>query len=105
MFLPLALLLPAGDRLRRAVLAVSCGQVLALTFINRAHFLNVLVMLVAPLLAARYLKDWPRLPWRNNPETDRHQTPNPQQALAGKRTDFPHWSEARAEQSATPLPL
>lgn len=55
MFLPLAILLPAGDWLRRAVLAVSCGQVLSLTFINTAHFLNVLLMLLLPMLAARCL--------------------------------------------------
>jgi hypothetical protein len=56
MFLPLALLLPAGDWLRRAVLAVSCGQVLSLTFVNQAHFLNVVVMLILPLLAVRLLR-------------------------------------------------
>jgi hypothetical protein len=49
MFLPLAVLLPAGDWLGRAVQAVSCAQVLSLTFINQAHFLNVLVMLLLPL--------------------------------------------------------
>jgi hypothetical protein len=49
MFLPLALWLPEGDWLRRAALAVSCAQLLSLTFVNQAHFLNVLVMLVLPL--------------------------------------------------------
>ena len=32
----------------RAALAVSCAQLLSLTFVNQAHFLNVLVMLVLP---------------------------------------------------------
>jgi hypothetical protein len=62
MFLPLALLLPLGDGLRRAVLAVSCGQVLSLTFVNQAHLLNVVVMLLLPLLAARLLRRPASLP-------------------------------------------
>jgi hypothetical protein len=49
MFFPLAFWLPEEDRLRRAVLAISCAQLLSLTFIDHAHFLNVLVMLVLPL--------------------------------------------------------
>jgi hypothetical protein len=64
MFLPLALLLPAGDWLRRAVLAISCALVLSLTFINQAHFLNVLVMLLLPLAAALWPRDPLRMPWR-----------------------------------------
>ena len=49
MFFLLALWLPEEDWLRRAVLAISCAQLLSLTFIDQAHFLNVLVMLVLPL--------------------------------------------------------
>jgi hypothetical protein len=57
MFLPLALLLSPGDWLRRSVLAVSCAQVLSLTFINQAHFLNVLVMLLLPLVVVLFRRD------------------------------------------------
>ena len=49
MFFPLALWLPEDDWLRRAVLAISAAQLLSLTFIGQAHFLNVLIMLVLPL--------------------------------------------------------
>jgi hypothetical protein len=52
MFFPLALWLPEGDRLRRAVLAVAGAQLLSLTFVNQAHGLNVVVMLVLPLALA-----------------------------------------------------
>jgi hypothetical protein len=49
MFFPLVLWLRQEDWLRRAVLAISCAQLLSLTFVDQAHFLNVLVMLVLPL--------------------------------------------------------
>ena len=64
MVLPLALLLPSGDWLRRSVLAVSCAQVLSLTFVNQAHFLNVLVMMLLPLLAVLFLHGSVRVPSR-----------------------------------------
>jgi hypothetical protein len=54
MFFPLALWLPPGDRLRRIVLAVSCAQLLSLTFVAQAHFLNSLLMLVLPVMWAAY---------------------------------------------------
>jgi hypothetical protein len=50
MFFPLVLWLPAQDWLRRVVLAISCTQLLSLTFIDQTHVLNVLVMLVLPLV-------------------------------------------------------
>jgi alpha-1,6-mannosyltransferase len=53
MFFPLALWLPRGDWLRRSTVAVSCAQLLSLTFVDQAHFLNVLVMLVVPLIWVR----------------------------------------------------
>ena len=49
MFFPLALWLPRGGRLRRAVLAVSCAQLLSLTFVDTACFLNGLLMVVLPV--------------------------------------------------------
>jgi hypothetical protein len=49
MFFPLALWLPQDDWLRRGVLAISAAQLLSLTFIDQAHFLNVLIMFVLPL--------------------------------------------------------
>lgn len=52
MFFPLALWLPEGDRLRRVVLAVSVAHCLALTFVAQTHFLNTLLMIVAPTVWA-----------------------------------------------------
>jgi hypothetical protein len=49
MFLPLAYWLPAGDRLRQAVLAVACAQVLQFTFLREAHGINAVILLLAPL--------------------------------------------------------
>ena len=49
MFYPLALWLPEGDRLRRVILAVTSAQLLSLTFVAQAHFLNVVLMLVVPM--------------------------------------------------------
>ena len=49
MFLPLAYWLPTGDKLRQAVLAVACAQVLQFTFIRNAHGINAVVLLLAPL--------------------------------------------------------
>jgi alpha-1,6-mannosyltransferase len=48
MFLPLAYLLPRGDRLRHAVLAVACVQVLQFTFIRSALGINTVILLLAP---------------------------------------------------------
>ena len=52
MFYPLALWLPEGDRLRRVILAVTSAQLLSLTFVAQAHFLNVVLMLVVPMIWA-----------------------------------------------------
>jgi hypothetical protein len=52
MFFPLALWLPEGDRLRRVVLVVTCANLLSLTFVAQAHFLNATLMLVIPLIGA-----------------------------------------------------
>jgi hypothetical protein len=49
MFFPLALWVPSGHWLRRAVLALSCAQLLSLTGIGQAHGLNVVLMLLVPL--------------------------------------------------------
>jgi hypothetical protein len=56
MFLPLALWLPPGDRLRRVVLAVACAQVFAVTFVGQAHALNALALTAAPIALALYLR-------------------------------------------------
>jgi alpha-1,6-mannosyltransferase len=56
MFLPLAYWLPAGDRLRQAVLAVACAQVLQFTFLREAHGINSVVLLLAPLAYVWYAK-------------------------------------------------
>ncbi len=49
MFLPLAFWLPAGDKLRQAVLAVACAEVLQFTFVRNAFGINTIVLLVVPL--------------------------------------------------------
>lgn len=49
MFVPLAYLLPSGDKLRHAVLAVTCAQVLQFTFIRETLALNAVVLLIGPL--------------------------------------------------------
>lgn len=49
MFLPLAYLLFTGDKLRQAVLAVACAQVLQFTFLREAHGINAVVLLLGPL--------------------------------------------------------
>jgi len=49
MFLPLAYWLPAGDKLRTAVLAVACVQVLQFTFLRNAHGINTVILLLGPL--------------------------------------------------------
>jgi alpha-1,6-mannosyltransferase len=46
---PLAVWLESEDWLHRALVALSCAQILALTFVEQAHGLNVIVMLVLPL--------------------------------------------------------
>ena len=51
MFFPMALWLPEGDRLRRVVLVVTCANLLSVTFVAQAHFLNTLLMLVIPVIA------------------------------------------------------
>jgi hypothetical protein len=59
MFFPLALWLPADNRLRRCILAISCAQVLSLTFVAQSHGLNVLAMLVAPLIWSLFFHRMP----------------------------------------------
>jgi hypothetical protein len=49
MFFPLALWVNSDDWLHRAVVALSCAQVLSLTFVEQSHALNVIVMLIIPL--------------------------------------------------------
>lgn len=49
MIYPLALFLPAEERLRRMILAITVAQVLSFTFIGRTHFLSPLVLMVVPL--------------------------------------------------------
>lgn len=49
MLLPLVYLQPAGDKLRQAVLAVACAQVLQFTFLREAHGINAVVLLLGPL--------------------------------------------------------
>ena len=51
-FLPVALLLPPASRLRRVSLWVSVFQVLSITFIGQAQFLNVILMTLLPLALA-----------------------------------------------------
>ncbi|MFZ2446448.1 MAG: hypothetical protein WAW37_08825 [Syntrophobacteraceae bacterium] len=57
MIFPLCLWLPSGDRLRGVVLALSVAQIASLTFVDQAHGLNVLVMVIAPILWA--MNWWP----------------------------------------------
>lgn len=57
MFFPLALWVVSDDWLQRATLAMSCAQLLALTFISQSHGLNELLMLLTPLAWAL----WPSL--------------------------------------------
>ncbi|MEB3205770.1 MAG: hypothetical protein VKK59_00305 [Vampirovibrionales bacterium] len=52
MFWPLALWLAPGSRLRRMTLALTVGQVFAITALGQAHVLNVLLMWVLPLALA-----------------------------------------------------
>lgn len=52
MMLPLAYWLPPDSRLRRAVQAVACAQVLQFTFIREAAAINTVVLLLAPLAYA-----------------------------------------------------
>ena len=49
MFLPLAYWLPAGDKLRTAVLAVACAQILQFTFLRNTHGINTVILLLGPL--------------------------------------------------------
>ena len=57
MFFPLAFWVSADDWLHRATLALSCAQLLGLTFVGQSHGLNVAVMVLAPLAWAL----WPTL--------------------------------------------
>jgi hypothetical protein len=50
MVYPVALLLPLAHPLRRVLLAVASGQLLAFTFMGQAHVVNYLVMSVVPAL-------------------------------------------------------
>ena len=50
MFLPAALLLPEGHRLRRVALALSLFELLGLTFVAKARILDSLLMTGLPLL-------------------------------------------------------
>lgn len=50
MFFPMALFLRAGHWLRHLVIAVSCTQVLSLTFLGQAHIANYLVMMLVPAI-------------------------------------------------------
>jgi hypothetical protein len=49
MILPLCLWLPSGDKVRRVVLVLSVAQIASMTFIDLAHGLNVLLVVVAPI--------------------------------------------------------
>jgi alpha-1,6-mannosyltransferase len=60
MFLPLVFWLPSGDRLRRAAIAISCAEMLAITFIGQSHGLNVCVMLLLPLAWSFFPERFPR---------------------------------------------
>lgn len=62
MFLPLAYWLPAGDRLKHAVIAVACAQVLQFTFIRNAHGINTVILLLGPL-AYVFLMPPVKNPW------------------------------------------
>lgn len=62
MFFPLALMLPAVDWLQRALVIVSCAQLLSITFVGQAHLLNFLLMTGLPafwLMRQRYLHTQP----------------------------------------------
>ncbi len=48
MILPMALLLREGHLLRQVLLAVSCAQLFAITFLGRAHMLNYLLLTALP---------------------------------------------------------
>ncbi|MDB5305987.1 MAG: hypothetical protein JWO38_189 [Gemmataceae bacterium] len=52
MVLPLAVWLPAGSRLRRAVLGLGVANLLSITFVYQSHLLNAVLMLVVPLWLA-----------------------------------------------------
>ena len=49
MVVPVAVCLPMGSTLRKAVLALGVANLLSFTFVYQAHFLNAVLMLVVPL--------------------------------------------------------
>jgi hypothetical protein len=50
MFFPMAFLLPPGHTLRKIIIAVSCAQMLSITFLGQAHMANFILMTLLPCL-------------------------------------------------------
>jgi hypothetical protein len=50
MFFPMAFLLPQGHPLRKMIIAVSCAQMLSITFLGQAHMANFILMTLLPCL-------------------------------------------------------
>lgn len=62
MFFPMAFLLPQGHALRKIIIAVSCAQMLSITFLGQAHMANFILMTLLPCLyfALPLWIDWQR---------------------------------------------
>jgi hypothetical protein len=55
MFLPLAYWMPAGGKLKHAVLAVAAAQMLQFTFLRSAEGINTVILLLGPLAYVLFL--------------------------------------------------